>query len=101
MSRNDYNAIKEIIKEIVGDTQQGNVLLKAIKGYFSQKENIKVVKHGYKIKAPVFKPFNQDIIGKFDEKAQAAMDKYTKKLAKENEKYRKKHGKNKTCSVNS
>ena len=33
--------------------------------------------------------------------AEKAMEKYTKRLAKENEKFRNKNGRVKTCSVNS
>ena len=101
MSRSDYDAIKAIIDEIVGDTHQGKVLLKAIKGYFSQKETIKVVKYDQDIKAPKFSITKQSINSDYCKEAQAAMDKYTKKLAKENEKYRKKNGGTKACSVNS
>jgi len=100
MSRNDYEAIKKIIDEIVGDTHQGNVLLKAIKGYFKQKENIKIVRHNQDIKAPEIKyiSIERNDVGK---EAKEAMMRYTKKLAKENEKYRKKNGRTKACSVNS
>jgi len=100
MSRDDYEAIKGIINHIIGDTQQGHVLLKAIKGYFSQKESVRVVRYERTIKAPNFTP-NNNIINKIDKEANEAMEKYTKKLAKENEKFRNKYGKAKTCSVNS
>ena len=40
MSGADYYEIKKIIDEIVGDTQQGAILLKAIRGYFTTKANI-------------------------------------------------------------
>tara|TARA_R100000808_G_scaffold18754_1_gene41021 strand:+ start:305 stop:607 length:303 start_codon:yes stop_codon:yes gene_type:complete len=100
MSRADYNSIKEIIDEIVGDTHQGNVLLKAIKGYFKQKENIKIVRREKEVKAPEIKyvPMPNNNMAK---EAEEAMKRYTKKLAKENEKYRKRSGRAKTCSVNS
>ena len=100
MSRGDYEAIKKIIDEIVGDTHQGNVLLKAIKGYFKQKESIKVVKQEKEIKAPEIKyvSIERNNIGK---EAEEAMKRYTEKLAKENEKFRKKNGRAKTCSANS
>ena len=38
MSRSDYDAIKEIIDDIIGDTHQGIVLLKAIKVILSKKK---------------------------------------------------------------
>ena len=100
MSRTDYNSIKEIIDEIVGDTHQGSVLLKAIKGYFKQKENIKIVRHDKEIKAPEIKyvPIPNNNMGR---EAEEAMKRYTEKLTKENEKYRKRNGRNKACSVNS
>ena len=100
MPGSDYDAIKEIINDIVGDTHQGNVLLKAINAYYTEKETIKVVKYDQSIKSPkfsVFKKMNKDHF----KDAEKAMDKYTKKLAKENEKYRKKNGRTKACSVNS
>ena len=100
MSRSDYDAIKKIIDEIVGDTHQGNVLLKAIKGYFKQKESIRVVRQEKEIKAPEIKyvSIERNNIGK---EANEAMQRYTERLAKENEKYRKKRGRTKTCSASS
>ena len=103
MSRSDYDAIKEIIDDIVGDTHQGTVLLNAIKGYFKQKETVRVVKYEQTIKSPKissFKKSNEAFIGHYKD-AHKAMEKYTKKLAKENEKFRNKNGRGKTCSVNS
>jgi len=100
MSRSDYDAIKAIIDEIVGDTHQGKVLLKAIKGYFSQKETIKVVRYDQAIKSPKFSVFSK-VNTSYCKDSEVAMEKYTKKLAKENEKFRNKNGRDKTCSVSS
>ena len=100
MSRDDYEAVKGIINHIIGDTQQGHVLLKAIKGYFSQKESIRVVKYEETIKAPNFTLNNNNIINKIDREANEAMEKYTKKLTIENEKFRNARQK-KDCSTTS
>ena len=100
MSRDDYEAIKKIIDDIVGDTQQGNVLLKAIKGYFSQKETVTIVKDTPGKNSGGFSFNLSNISFKPSDGAQIAMDKYTKKLNLENAKYRKKREKE-TCSVSS
>ena len=100
MSRSDYDAIKEIIDDIVGDTHQGTVLLKAIKGYFKQKETVRVVRYEQTIKSPKISSFKKVNMEHYKD-AEKAMEKYTKKLAKENEKYRKKNGRTKACSANS
>ena len=100
MSRADYNSIKKIIDEIVGDTHQGNVLLKAIKGYFKQKENIKIVRREKEVKAPEIKYVSIER-NDIQKEAKEAMQRYTERLAKENEKYRKKNGRTKACSANS
>ena len=101
MSGSDYNAIKEIIGDIVGDTHQGNMILKALKAYYTEKETVRVVNYDKAIKSPKFSISNQNISSTYCKEAQVAMDRYTKKLAKDNEKYRKKNGGNKACSVNS
>ena len=100
MSRSDYDAIKEIIEDIVGDTHQGNVLLKAINAYYTEKESIKVVKYNQAIKSPKFSVFSK-VNTNYCKDSEIAMEKYTKKLAKENEKFRNKNGRDKTCSVSS
>ena len=100
MPGSDYDAIKEIIDDIIGDTHQGILLLKAIKAYFKQKETIKVVKYNQAIKSPKFSVFKKSNTDHYKD-AEKAMDKYTKKLAKENEKFRNKNGRAKTCSVSS
>tara|TARA_R100000808_G_C2079889_1_gene104152 strand:+ start:51 stop:353 length:303 start_codon:yes stop_codon:yes gene_type:complete len=100
MSGSDYDAIKEIIDDIVGDTHQGNVLLKAINAYYTEKETIKVVKYDQAIKSPKFSVFKKMNTNHFKD-AEKAMEKYTKRLAKENEKFRNKNGRAKTCSVSS
>ena len=97
MSRADYNAIKVIINDIVGDTQQGHILLKAIKGYFSQKESIPIVTPSQEIKTGGFS-VSTNPIEKIE--MEEAMRKYTEKLKKENEKFRKANGK-KVNTVNS
>ena len=105
MSGTDYYEIKKIIDDIVGDTQQGAILLKAIRGYFTTKANIdkagqiKVVKYDVKIsdKISSIKPVNQEL----DKEAQAAMDRYTKRLAVENARFRKNNGRAKTCKTDS
>jgi hypothetical protein len=100
MSGSDYDAIKEIINDIVGDTHQGNVLLKAINAYYTEKETIKVVKYDQAIKSPKFSVFKKMNEAHFKD-ADIAMEKFTKKLAKENEKLRKKNGRASACSINS
>tara|TARA_R110002012_G_scaffold61490_3_gene161242 strand:- start:4120 stop:4422 length:303 start_codon:yes stop_codon:yes gene_type:complete len=100
MSRSDYNAIKEIIDDIVGDTHQGNVLLKAIKAYYTEKEEVRVVKYDKTIKSPKFSVFSK-VNTELCKEADISMDKFTRKLAKENEKFRKKNGRASACSINS
>jgi len=100
MSRSDYNAIKEIINDIVGDTHQGNVLLKAINAYYTEKETVRVVKYDQVIKSPKISVFSK-LNSELSKDADIAMEKFTKKLAKENEKLRKKNGRASACSINS
>ena len=97
MSRADYDAIKVIINDIIGDTQQGNILLKAIKGYFSQKESQPIVSYGKGIKTPRFKTF-KDV--EQEKEMNDAMARYTEKLNKENKKFKKINEKL-ACKVNS
>ena len=101
MSRTDYNAIKLIIDDIVGDTTQGIVLLKALKGYFDQKETIQVIKQEVEISQPSFSM--KTVLHKdrpLSTEAQAAMERYTAKLNKDNEKFRKANEKL-ACKINS
>lgn len=93
MSGADYYEIKKIIDEIVGDTQQGAILLKAIRGYFTTKANIdkagqiKVVNSG--IEVAKIKDYKTNKKHTFSEDAQKAMNRFTAKLKKENARYKK------------
>jgi hypothetical protein len=106
MSGADYYEIKKIIDDIVGDTQQGTVLLKAIRGYFTTKANIdeagqiKVINYQGS-KSPDKITSIKPTIHAINEEAQAAMDRYTKRLAVENAKFRKSNGRAKTCKTDS
>ena len=96
MSRDDYQAISRIIEDVVGENTLTAVkLLEGIKFYLDNKVNEVRL-----IRAEETKP-TTIYVDKRNKEAEAAMERYTKKLAKENEKYRKKNGKSEICSVNS
>ena len=100
MPESDYDAIKRIIDDIVGNTNQGIVLLNAIKSYFDEKETIQIVKKEIVIKNPDYQ-FSPHLQSRgMPKEAQEAMKKYTSKLNKENAKFRAK-SKKANCSVNS
>ena len=85
MPRDDYEAISKIIEEVVGrDTLTGVKLLEGIKFYFDNKiTEINIVNEKQSIRHII----NDS---KFKEDADKAMNRYTIKLNKENEKFRKK-----------
>tara|TARA_R100000458_G_scaffold27547_1_gene25079 strand:- start:290 stop:574 length:285 start_codon:yes stop_codon:yes gene_type:complete len=79
MNLEDYNAIKNIVDDIIGiNTKQGNNLKKAIKNYFDNKPvSVKLVaRDNLKV----------SISGKMDKfklEAEEAMKRYTNKLRKD------------------
>ena len=96
MSRDDYEAISKLIEDIVGkDTIMAVKLLEGVRFYFDNKiETIRVVKTN-----EVIPHFNQRIITKYKTEADKAMKAYTKRLKKENLKFKKKTSK--TCAITS
>ena len=93
MPESDYEAIKTIIDDIIGDTNQGVILLNAIRSYFDEKETIQIVKKEIVIKNPdyQFSPVLRN--REMPKDAKEAMSRYTSKLNKENEKFRAKYKK--------
>tara|TARA_R110000824_G_scaffold69214_2_gene178340 strand:+ start:19217 stop:19528 length:312 start_codon:yes stop_codon:yes gene_type:complete len=103
MSGNDYDRIKTIIEDIIGDTLQGKALVKAIRGYFKEKQEVRIVVSDFKAKASTIRPHTMKLgadISQHSIKADEAMEKYTKKLALESEKLRKR-GNKVTCTTSS
>lgn len=100
MPESDYEAIKTIIEDIIGDTHQGVILLNALKSYFDGKENIQIVKKEIIIKNPEYQLRKSLVDRKLPKDAQEAMKRYTSKLNKENAKFRERNKKT-NCSVNS
>ena len=94
MPRDDYEAISKIIEEVVGrDTLTGVKLLEGIKFYFDNKiTEINIVNEKQSIRHII----NDS---KFKEDADKAMNRYTIKLNKENEKFRKKRAKEEACAI--
>ena len=85
----DCEEIKIIVNDIVGDTRQGNVLIKAIESYFEQKKVTTVIKSEGNIKVSKFNTNFVRLNHTLGDRAQKALNKYTKKLNKENLKFRK------------
>lgn len=101
MPESDYDAIKRIIDDIVGNTNQGIVLLNAIKSYFDEKESIQIVKKEIVIKNHKgFRGYKYSIEKGLPKDAKEAMKRYTSRLNRENAKFRKKNKKS-NCSTNS
>tara|TARA_R100000781_G_scaffold114634_1_gene85966 strand:+ start:1297 stop:1596 length:300 start_codon:yes stop_codon:yes gene_type:complete len=97
MSRKDYEAISKIIEEVVGkDTLTGVKLLEGIKFYIDNRvEEIKIIRDDNTIRTT-----KSDIVSAYKKEADNAMKRYTEKLIKENEKYKKrKKPVKETCSV--
>ena len=96
MSRSDYKAISKIIKDVVGeDTLTAGKLLEGIKFYLKSKvKKVKLITPEKTVTSTVY--LNSPNI-----EANAAMKRYTEKLKKESEKYRKKRDKVKACTTNS
>ena len=94
MSRDDYEAISKIIEEVVGkDTSMGVTLLEGIRFYFNNKvEKIKIVNKESRIPYKISKNHSM-----FRDEANKAMERYTKKLNKENKKFREKR--DKACAI--
>ena len=80
MPESDYEAIKTIIDDIVGDTNQGIILLNAIKSYFDEKETIQIVKKEIVIKNPDYQFSSIVKHREMTKEAKKAMDKYTSRL---------------------
>ena len=100
MPESDYDEIRTIIEDIIGDTNQGVILLNALKSYFDGKETIQIVKKEVIIKNPEYQ-FSPHIQNRgMPKEAQEAMKRYTSKLNKENAKFRERNKKT-NCSVNS
>jgi ABC-type Fe3+-hydroxamate transport system substrate-binding protein len=97
MSREDYEAISKIIEDVVGkDTLMAVKLLEGIKFYFdNRKESFKII--AKKQNKYSFGKIN-NIPSRFHNEAQEAMKRFTKKLKKENEKYKSKRT---ACKTNS
>ena len=86
MSRSDYEAIAEIIEEVVGsDTIQGIKLLEGLRYYLDNKvEKVSIINERFgKSKTIDFKK-----VKLFSDEADRAMERFTKKLQVENEKLR-------------
>jgi hypothetical protein len=92
MPRDDYEAISKIIEEVVGkDTLTGVKLLEGIKFYFDNKiQEIRIVNREPAVKYRIGKSV-------YKEEADKAMKKFTKKLNKENIKFREKR--DKACAI--
>jgi hypothetical protein len=84
MSRADYEAISEIIEEVIGNnTLQGIKLLQGLQYYFDNKvEKVSIINE----KFGESKPVNLKKVKLFSDEADKAMKRYTKKLQAENEK---------------
>lgn len=84
MSQKDYEAISKIIEEVVGnDTLQGIKLLEGMKYYLDNKvEKVSIINE----KFSQLKPINFKKVSLFCNEADRAMEKFTKKLEKENAK---------------
>ena len=97
MSREDYEAISKIIEEVVGkDTLQGEKFLEGIRFYFKNKKpSFGVVVNNF----PGKNPIQYTGVSNYSKESRDAMHRYTEKLKKESEKYKKIQTKN--CSVNS
>tara|TARA_R100000152_G_C6729211_1_gene154135 strand:- start:479 stop:772 length:294 start_codon:yes stop_codon:yes gene_type:complete len=95
MSREDYEAISKIIEEVVGrDTLTGVKLLEGIRFYINNKvEKVYIVKDEESVS------INTRTIKNLITDSKKAMKRYTAKLKKENEQYRKKKSKTETCSI--
>ena len=95
MSREDYEAISKIIEEVVGrDTLTGVKLLEGIRFYINNKvEKVYIVKDEESVE------INTRNIKNLITDSKKAMKRYTAKLKKENEKYRKKRSKEEACSI--
>ena len=89
MSGTDCEEIKVIVNDIVGDTHQGNVLMKAIESYFEEKKVKTIIKPEASIKVSKFNTNFMRLNHNLEDRAQKALNKYTKKLNKENLKFRK------------
>lgn len=100
MSGSDYDRIKTIIEDIIGDTLQGKALITSIKGYFKEKQEIRIVVSDFKAKASTLRPHIEVDISQHSIEADEAMDRYTKKMALESEKLRKR-GNKVTCTTSS
>jgi cell division GTPase FtsZ len=87
LEENDYNQIKEIIDEFVGDTILGNHLFKAIKIYFKQKSKLVVPAATKKETFEKQYKFNElsisSNIKKLEKDADEALLNYNKKLRKQ------------------
>jgi len=95
MSREDYEAISKIIEEVVGrDTLTGVKLLEGIRFYINNK-----VEKVYIIKDEESVEINTRNIKDLITDSKKAMKRYTSKLKKENEKYKKKRSKEEVCSI--
>ena len=95
MSREDYQAISKIIEEVVGrDTLTGVKLLEGIRFYINNKvEKVRIIRDDTSIKTT-----KESLVSAFKEDADNAMKKYTAKLKKESNKYRKRK-KSEVCSI--
>ena len=84
MSREDYEAISKIIEEVVGsDTIQGIKLLEGLRYYLDNKvEKVSIINEKFSQSTPV----NFKKVSLFCSEADRAMEKFTKKLEKENAK---------------
>ena len=92
MSRDDYEAISKIIEDVVGENTLTAVkLLEGIKFYLDNK--VKVVK----LVRPDDYKLSTIYLNKPNKEAEAAMERYTAKLKKENAKYAKRKKTN--CSA--
>lgn len=84
LKKEDYNAIKDLIDEFIGDTVLGNHLFKAIKVYFKQKDAKVVYTPNKSINGQKDYEFIQTTdsskLQRMDEEAEKAMLKYNNKL---------------------
>jgi hypothetical protein len=96
MSRDDYEAIAKIIEDVVGeDTIAAVKLLEGVKFYFDNKVNtVRIVKD----ETPFFNIKRNRQNSPFYNDREISMEKFTKKLSKENAKFK---SKKKNCSENS
>jgi hypothetical protein len=85
----DCEEMKIIVNDIVGDTRQGSFLIKAIESYFEQKKMTTIIKPEANIEVSKFDTNLLRVVRTFEDDAQKALDRYTKKLNKENLKFRK------------